>query len=124
MSLPIPKLNELQPYYNRQDLLEKVVAQIQKDFDWFNLEVKFTNNLELSAYQEIYEQILPLIEEMLNDDYIKLMSILYRIDIDEDFLNRKLKEIPNADTDEVIADLIIKRELQKVIIKHIYSSGS
>ena len=124
MSLPIPKLNELQPYYNRQDLLEKVVAQIQKDFDWFNLEVKFTNNLELSAYQELYEQILPLIEEMLNDDYIKLMSILYRIDIDEDFLNRKLKEIPNADTDEVIADLIIKRELQKVIIKHIYSSGS
>ena len=124
MSLPIPKLNELQPYYNRQDLLEKVVAQIQKDFDWFNLEVKFTNNPELSAYQELYEQILPLIEEMLNDDYIKLMSILYRIDIDEDFLNRKLKEVPNADTDEVITDLIIKRELQKVIIKHIYSSGS
>lgn len=124
MSISIPKLSELQPYYNRQDLLEKVVAQIQKDFDWFNLEIKFANNPELSAYQELYQQILPLIDEMLNDDYIKLMSILYRIDIDEDFLNRKLKETPNADTDEVITDLIIKRELQKVIIKHIYSSKS
>jgi len=123
MSLSIPKLNELQEYYNRQDLLEKVVEQIQKDFNWFSLEIKFTNNLELSAYQELYQQILPLIEEMLNDDYIKLTSMLYRIDIDEDFLNRRLKETPNADTDEVITDLIIKRELQKVIIKQIYSSG-
>lgn len=123
MSLSIPKLNELQEYYNRQDLLEKVVNQIQKDFNWFSLEIKFSNNPNLSAYQELYQQILPLIEEMLNDDYIKLMSILYRIDIDEDFLNRKLKETPNADTDEVITDLIIKRELQKVIIRHLYSSG-
>ena len=124
MSLPIPKLGELQEYYNRHDLLEKVVAQIQKDFNWFSLEITFTNKPELSAYQELYQQILPLIEEMLNDDYIKLMSILYRIDIDEDFLNRKLRETPNADTDEVITDLIIKRELQKVIIKQMYSSGN
>lgn len=123
MSLSIPKLNELQEYYNRQDLLEKVVTQIQKDFNWFSLQIKFSNNPELSAYQELYQQILPLIDEMLNDDYIKLMSMLYRIDIDEDFLNRKLKETPNADTDEVITDLIIKRELQKVIIKQVYSSG-
>lgn len=124
MSLSIPKLTELQEYYNRQDLLEKVVEQIQKDFNWFSLEVKFSNKPEISAYQELYQEILPLIDEMLNDDYIKLMSILYRIDIDEDFLNRKLKETPNADTDEVITDLIIKRELQKVIIKHMYSSGN
>lgn len=124
MSLPIPKLDELQEYYNRHDLLEKVVAQIQKDFNWFSLEIKFSNKPELSAYQELYQQILPLIEEMLNDDYIKLMSILYRIDIDEDFLNRKLRETPNADTDEVITDLIIKRELQKVIIKQMYSSSN
>lgn len=124
MSLSIPKLSELQEYYNRQDLLEKVVEQIQKDFNWFSLKIKFSNNPELSAYQELYQEILPLIDEMLNDDYIKLMSMLYRIDIDEDFLNRKLKETPNADTDEVITDLIIKRELQKVIIKQMYSSGN
>ena len=64
---------------------------------------------------------MPLVDEMLNEDYPKLLSILYRIDIDEEFINRKLKEISNADTDEVITDLIIKRELQKVIIKEIYS---
>ncbi|MFB0924148.1 MAG: hypothetical protein QMB65_02510, partial [Vicingaceae bacterium] len=71
---------------------------------------------------ELYNQILPLIDELLNDDYPKLMAMLYRIDLDEEFLNRKLKENSQADTDEVITDLILKRELQKVIIRGMYSS--
>lgn len=122
MSQIIPTLSELTPYYNRTDLLEKVVSQIQKDFNWFNFEIKFSGKEGITPYQELFQQILPLVDEMLNDDYIKLMSLLYRIDLDEDFLNRKLKENAQSDTDEVIADLIIKRELQKVIIKDIYSS--
>lgn len=119
MNKPIPSLNELYPYYNRQDLIEKVVAQLAKDFNWFNLSVTFTGN-DVSPYQELFKQILPLVDEMLNDDYNKLQSLLYRIDIDSDFLNRKLRENPHTDTDEVITDLIIKRELQKVIIREMY----
>lgn len=124
MSKPIiPKLSELQEYYNRIDLIQKVVEQIQKDFNWFNFDISFGEEKEgESAYQILYNQILPIVEEMLNDDYPKLLAMLYRIDLEEDFVNRKLKEISNADTDEVITDLIIKRELQKVIIRAQYSS--
>lgn len=123
MNKPIPKLSELQEYYNRVDLIQKVVEQIQKDFNWFNFEISFDGKQrDESAYQKLYKQILPIVEEMLNDNYPKLMAMLYRIDLEEDFVNRKLKEIPNADTDEVITDLIIKRELQKVIIREQYSS--
>ena len=116
-----PSLSELSPYYNRTDLLEKVVEQIKKDFNWFSYEITFTGKNE-SPYQELYAQILPLIEELLNDDYPKLMAMLYRIDLDEEFLNKRLKEIAQVDTDEVITDLIIKRELQKVIIRDMYST--
>lgn len=118
----IPSLSELSPYYNRIDLLEKVVEQIKKDFNWFNFEITFKGKIE-SPYQELYQQILPLIDELLNDDYPKLMAMLYRIDLDEGFLNRRLKESKQADTDEIITDLIIKRELQKVIIRDMYSSN-
>lgn len=117
----IPALSELSAYYSRKDLLQKVVAQLKKDFNWFNFQITFKGDQE-SPYRELYNQILPLIEELLNDDYPKLIAMLYRIDIDEGFLNRKLKENPQADTDEVITDLILKRELQKVIIRDIYSS--
>ena len=117
----IPSLSDLSAYYSRTDLLEKVVEQLKKDFNWFSFEITFTGKDE-SPYQELYNQILPLIDELLNDDYPKLMAMLYRIDIEEDFLNRKLKENSHADTDEIIADLILKRELQKVIIREMYSS--
>jgi hypothetical protein len=123
MSMPIPSLSELSPYYNRIDLLAKVVEQIKKDFNWFSFEITFTNEQE-NPYQELYQQILPLIDELLNDDYPKLMAMLYRIDLDEGFLNKKLKEAAHADTDEVITDLIIKRELQKIIIREMYSSNN
>lgn len=119
--MTIPSLSELSAYYSRTDLLEKVVEQVKKDFDWFSFEITFKGKEE-SPYQELYNQILPLIDELLNDDYPKLMTMLYRIDLDEEFLNRKLKESKQADTDEVITDLIIKRELQKVIIREMYSS--
>ena len=121
MNTPIPLLSELSPYYNRTDLLEKVVDQVKKDFNWFSFEITFEGQ-EKTPYQELFNQILPLVDELLNDDYPKLIAMLYRIDIDEDFLNRKLKESEQSDTDEVITDLIIKRELQKVIIRTIYSS--
>ena len=116
-----PKLSELTPYYNRLDLLEKVVEQVKKDFNCFSYEITFTGNENSTPYQELYKQILPLIDELLNDDYPKLMAMLYRIDIDEEFLNRELKATAHADTDEVITDLILKRELQKVIIRETYS---
>ena len=119
----LPKLSELSPYYGRTDLLEKVVEQVKKDFNWFNFEITFTGNA-ISPYQELFDQILPLIDELLNDDYPKLMAMLYRIDIDEEFLNKRLKENATADTHEIITDLIIKRELQKIVIRQIYSSSN
>ena len=121
LNMNLPKLSELSPYYQRIDLLEKVVTQVKKDFNWFNFEITFTGKEE-TPYVELYNQILPLIDEMLNDDYPKLLAMLYRIDIDDEFLNRKLKESEQSDTHEVITDLILKRELQKVIIREMYSS--
>jgi len=119
----LPSLSDLSAYYNRIDLLEKVVEQIKKDFNWFDFEISFKGHSK-TPYQELYQQILPLIDELLNDDYPKLMAMLYRIDLDEEFLNRKLKESKQADTDEIITDLIIKRELQKIIIREIYSTNN
>ena len=57
-------------------------------------------------------------DSFLDDDYHFIGSATK-----EEFLNRKLKENSHADTDEVITDLILKRELQKVIIRELYSSS-
>jgi len=89
--MDLPKLSELAPYYSRIDLLEKVVLQLKKDFNWVNLTILFLGSEEETPYQELFRQILPLIEELLEDDYPKLKALLYRIDIDEDYLNLTLR---------------------------------
>lgn len=122
MSLPIPSLNEVVKYFNREDLIQKVIEQIKKDFNLFSYNI-ILEGKEITPYLELFHQILPIIDDLLNDNYTKLLSLLYRIDIEEDFLNKKLKENQHADTAEIITDLIIKRALQKVIIREMYNKS-
>jgi hypothetical protein len=48
------------------------------------------------------------------------MNLLYRVDISEAQLKRYLTESPAEDTLVTIAELIIKRVLQKVVIRKYY----
>ena len=122
MSLPIPSLKYVVKYFNRENLIQKVIEQIKKDFNWFSYNI-ILEGKEITPYLELFHQILPIIDDLLNDNYTKLLSLLYRIDIEEDFLNKKLKENQHADTAEIITDLIIKRALQKVIIREMYNKS-
>ena len=54
------------------------------------------------------------INELINNDFQKLVSILYQIDISEAKLKHLLKENPNINAGIIIADLMIERQLQKL----------
>ena len=54
------------------------------------------------------------ISELINDDFEKLVRLLYRLDVSEKKLKTLLTTEVNADTGNIIADLIIERQLQKI----------
>lgn len=54
------------------------------------------------------------INELLISDFQKLISILYRVDINEQRLKTLLKENPGTDAGLIIADLMIERQIQKI----------
>jgi hypothetical protein len=54
------------------------------------------------------------INELLNTDFQKLVSILYRMDISEIKLKQFLLENPGTDAGIIIADLMIERQEQKI----------
>ncbi len=54
------------------------------------------------------------INELINSDLQKLVSILYRMDVDEDKLKLLLTNNPGTDAGIIIADLMIEREAQKL----------
>lgn len=103
-------------YINRLDLIKDTAHQVIKDFDMFGLEIKFSGNA-YNAYEELFEQIEPHIKELITSNQSKFMGILYRIDVSEEQLKKAVQEHTAQSFSEIITDLVIKRELQKVVIR-------
>ena len=69
---------------------------------------------EQISFNEIREELSKYINDLIVNDFQKLVSILYRIDISESRLKQLLQEENHEDAGKVIADLIIQRQLEKV----------
>ena len=55
------------------------------------------------------------INDLINIDFQKLVSILYRMDVSEIKLKELLNENPGTNAAIIIADLMIERQEQKII---------
>jgi len=105
-----------------QDLFGAFKVQLAKDFEGSNFSSDFIKVLE-PDYKSIHNKIvLELLRTEPKTDF-NLMRLLNRIDISEAQLKKYLNENRNEDRFNVIAELIIKRVLQKVVIRQHYKSN-
>lgn len=114
-------LNNLSQYFNRLDLVKATADQIIKDFEMFGMEIKFSGNA-YNAYEELFDQIEPQVKKLIDSNQSKFMGILYRIDLNDEQVKKAVKENSSEPFSFIITDLIIKRELQKVVIRNHYKS--
>ncbi|MBA3705610.1 MAG: hypothetical protein H0W84_06825 [Bacteroidetes bacterium] len=112
-------LSDLSQYFNRLDLIKDTANQIIKDFDMFGMEVKFSGNA-YNAYEELFEQIEPHISQLIHSNQQKFMGVLYRIDLSDEQIKKAVQENSSEPFSAIVTDLIIKRELQKVVIRNHY----
>lgn len=70
--------------------------------------------ISLKTRAEVQQLLAEAVNYLLNHNFEKLVSILYRIDVNETKLKTVLKENPGEDAGKIIADLIIERQLQKI----------
>ena len=73
-----------------------------------------TNDINQENNDSIKGRLIILINELINKDFSSLVQLLYRIDVDENKLKENLKQHEDFDSASVIADMIIKRQLQKI----------
>lgn len=101
-----------------EDLYDKLVAQLQKDFALANIDIDLASEaititaLKTILHEKVYYLILEKFTEYLN--------LLYVIDVPE----KVFKDIQVTDVVEVadqVTFLVLKRELQKVRLKAKYS---
>ena len=116
------QLNDLSPYYKRIDLIKDTAEQIKKDFEIFSESITFSGNAN-TAYDELKSQIEPIISKLMNNNYERLLSVLYRIDVNEKSISEKIYHRYDEEPSSIITDLIIERELKKVLIRNYFKNN-
>ena len=105
-----------------KDLFGAFKMQLEKDFEQSNFSIDFVETLEPN-YNGIQEKIVFELQRNEAKTDSNLMRLLNRIDISEVQLKKYLNEYKTENRFYVIAELIIKRVLQKVVIKHHYKKN-
>ncbi len=105
-----------------KDLFDAFKRQLVKDFEQSNFPTEFVEGLEPN-YNSIHEKIALELQRNENRFDSNVMSLLYRIDISEVQLKKYLDELKGENYFNVIAELIIKRVLQKVVVKQYYKTN-
>ena len=78
---------------------------------------------EDKRFQELRRVLILRIEELIARDTEKLMWVLYRIDVNEKKVNEALTVNSSLNYAEVLADLIIERQIEKAKTRKQYSDG-
>ena len=73
---------------------------------------------EQISFNEVREELSKYINDLIINDFQKLVALLYRIDVSEARLKQLLKTENHEDAVKVIADLIIQRQLEKIKTRH------
>jgi len=85
---------------------EQVLQEVSKE-----LEIIVNEKDHSFAKQILAEKI----DHLINNDFQKLVSILYRMDVSETKLKQLLSENPGTNAALIITDLMIERQEQKII---------
>ena len=79
------------------------------------LNEKFDLSIPAETTREQLEVFLAAkINQLITNDFIQLLQILYRIDVSEQKLRSLLKQNADTDAGRIIAVLIIERQLEKL----------
>lgn len=114
--MEIGRIQDLQ----KPDLFEKFKTQLHRDFELCGFadeapQLK-SNNLE-HVFQEVLKSVM-IIEKK---DSASLQNLLYRIDVTELQIKKEAENHQDKNFQQILAELIVKRILQKVILKQQYS---
>ena len=109
----IRNLPDIQNQLRSQDLFDAFKTQLAKDFQQSNFPIDFVEKLP-SDYESLLEKIIAQLQCYEKRTDVTVWQLLYRIDISEH---------PHESLLKTMAELIIMRVLQKVVIKRMYKQN-
>lgn len=121
MQLPEVRTSNISLHLSREDIVLETAAQIMKDFGMFGIKITFSGDTS-QAYYELHNQLVVQIDSLLDNDYNRLLAVLYQVDISEKDIAKSAEELPEYNQIEIIAHQIIVRDLKKVLTRHYFKA--
>jgi hypothetical protein len=106
---------------NKQ-IISVLVEKLSKDFEITGSTLPVVDDYEKNLI-EIRKHLIERIIVQMEKNFERFLNTLYRMDIDEEKLNSIIAKGDVADLPEIIADMIIERQLQRVKTQLLYKQG-
>jgi len=85
--------------------------------------INLSGSLQPANNDHIREQIIALVNTLINEDFYSLLQLLYQIDVSENKIRSCLQNDTDKLSADIIADLIIERQLQKIKSRKAFSKN-
>ncbi|MCB0396382.1 MAG: hypothetical protein KDD36_07000 [Flavobacteriales bacterium] len=115
-ALRLPEDSELKHHASRPEVLDAVVAQLNKDLGSQSQTIEFDGPAE-KAYQILKDELSRILGRWLRGDTTFLKAFLYRVDVSERAINGLLAKETNEEFEDMLATEVLNRELKKVLIR-------
>lgn len=115
--MEIVRLLDLQ----KPDLFEKFKNQLNRDFELCGFS-DIAPQLNSNNLEHIFQEVLKSVMIIEKRDSSSIQNLLYRIDVTELQIKKEAVNHPEKNFQQILSELIIKRILQKVILKEKYSN--
>jgi len=75
---------------------------------------------EQFTYDALHAQLAAYVNGLIEHDFDKLISYLYRMDVQEEKLKALLQQHPQEDAGNIIAGMMIERQQQKIKSRELF----
>lgn len=86
----------------------------------YTLQLLEENDINFHSFSEFRNFIIEKINNWINNDFEHLLYLLYRIDVHEDKVRKLMIEHKGENAAEIITDLIIARQKQKIETRKLF----
>ncbi|HMX63881.1 MAG TPA: hypothetical protein PKD58_12510 [Candidatus Sumerlaeota bacterium] len=109
--------------FGSDGLFEAFRDQLHREFQHLSFPAGFVPELK-PDYHQIQDAIAAALDKQIQLPHFSLAQMLYRIDISESQVKRYVHNSPDVPFLHVVAELIIKRVLEKTVMRKHYGSGN
>lgn len=102
-------------------ILNGLIEKLEKDFEISDGLIEI--NDPGKYLEDIRKHLMEKIIEQMEKNFERFLNTIYRIDLDETKLSEILATHAVADIPEIIADMIIERQMQRVKTQLLYKQG-